>query len=363
MNERERLLPCPFCGGDEVGMLKPTCRPETLYNPADRLYPIVSCPCGASVSGSNEDYRGDTAVQIWNQRALLSQEPSEGLTPSEFADYVPPIEPDGTMTVGVKEREEPLTMDFDPEPSTSEEEREIPDAVELRQNQVHGTTRTEWTIAPDLIVRTPIRSEDEGDQAVEDYNTVLRLVARLKALALLQAPEQPTSPIQEFAHEFAKAFPEVPLCSACCTEDAVQIPCQNCGEPAQWIEEAPEQPASDMICEKHPELPWPHADCPGPGMPKAARVRMLIMQRRDLRRSVSDLESMVIQGRTRIGELEAPEQGERKLYVNRCGWCGAHEGTVDPDEACAEDETGPIGPHQFGVFELLHPEPTEEGKP
>lgn len=21
------------------------------------------------------------------------------------------------------------------------------------------------------------------------------------------------------------------------------------------------------ICEEHPELPWPHDDCPGPGMP------------------------------------------------------------------------------------------------
>lgn len=23
------------------------------------------------------------------------------------------------------------------------------------------------------------------------------------------------------------------------------------------------------ICEEHPELPWPHGDCPGPGMPCA----------------------------------------------------------------------------------------------
>ena len=39
------------------------------------------------------------------------------------------------------------------------------------------------------------------------------------------------------------------------------------------------------------------------------------------------------------------------LYAMRCGWCGAYEGTVDPSEPCAQDETGYIGPHQFGVLE------------
>lgn len=41
----------------------------------------------------------------------------------------------------------------------------------------------------------------------------------------------------------------------------------------------------------------------------------------------------------------------RDLYFLRCGWCGAYDGTVDPDEPCAKDETGYIGPHQFGVYE------------
>lgn len=51
--------------------------------------------------------------------------------------------------------------------------------------------------------------------------------------------------------------------------------------------------------------------------------------------------------------------GERVLYVARCGWCGAYEGTVDPTEPCAEDDLGnPIGPHQFEVYERLAAPPT-----
>lgn len=43
-----------------------------------------------------------------------------------------------------------------------------------------------------------------------------------------------------------------------------------------------------------------------------------------------------------------------KLYRNRCGWCGAFEGTVDPNEPCPIDEDGdPLGPHQFGIYEAV----------
>ena len=33
--------------------------------------------------------------------------------------------------------------------------------------------------------------------------------------------------------------------------------------------EVPEEPKGkpDMVCEEHPDLAWPHDDCPGPGMP------------------------------------------------------------------------------------------------
>ncbi len=71
----ETLLPCPFCGG-EARLSAPTCRPETPYNPSDRLYPIAICVrgCGATVPGENEDYRGGTAVTAWNRRAAPTEE-------------------------------------------------------------------------------------------------------------------------------------------------------------------------------------------------------------------------------------------------------------------------------------------------
>jgi hypothetical protein len=55
-------------------MLGPTCRPETSYNPADRLFPIVRCmACYCEVAGANEDYRGTTAIAAWNRRPLLDE--------------------------------------------------------------------------------------------------------------------------------------------------------------------------------------------------------------------------------------------------------------------------------------------------
>jgi len=63
------LLSCPFCGESKAMMFEPTCRPETPYNPADRLYPIVRCmSCYCEVAGSNEDYSGITAITAWNRR-------------------------------------------------------------------------------------------------------------------------------------------------------------------------------------------------------------------------------------------------------------------------------------------------------
>lgn len=73
---REKIAPCPFCGGTPR-LLPPTCEPSTPYNPRDRLFPIVRCSCGASVPGSNEDYREDersSAVVAWNRRALIHED-------------------------------------------------------------------------------------------------------------------------------------------------------------------------------------------------------------------------------------------------------------------------------------------------
>lgn len=78
------LLPCPFCGDDNAMMLPPTCRPETPYNPADRLFPIVRCgSCCAEVSGENEDYRGKSAIAAWNRRA-----PSGSASPPQEGELV-----------------------------------------------------------------------------------------------------------------------------------------------------------------------------------------------------------------------------------------------------------------------------------
>jgi hypothetical protein len=32
--------------------------------------------------------------------------------------------------------------------------------------------------------------------------------------------------------------------------------------------EAEVEALGGWVCEEHPHLPWPHDDCPGPGMPK-----------------------------------------------------------------------------------------------
>ncbi len=60
----------------------------------------------------------------------------------------------------------------------------------------------------------------------------------------------------------------------------------------------------EWVCEAHPELAWPHGNCPGPGCPKSAQVRLLVLQRRDLQQSVRALEGMVASGAARIVELE-----------------------------------------------------------
>jgi Lar family restriction alleviation protein len=69
----QSLKPCPFCGGAEVSLHLPTCRPETPYDPTDRLYPWVVCrTCHVEVPGKSEDYRGGTASAAWNRRAEQS---------------------------------------------------------------------------------------------------------------------------------------------------------------------------------------------------------------------------------------------------------------------------------------------------
>lgn len=67
------LKPCPFCGGCAT-LHKPTCRPDSEYNPNDRAFPWIICSgCGATVNGDNWDARGYSAVELWSTRAALEQ--------------------------------------------------------------------------------------------------------------------------------------------------------------------------------------------------------------------------------------------------------------------------------------------------
>lgn len=86
----ERLLPCPHCGASKAMMFEPTCRPETPYNPADRLFPIVRCmTCYAEAAGEDEDYKGQSAIAAWNRRA--SPAPAESREPVAWLRTERPI--------------------------------------------------------------------------------------------------------------------------------------------------------------------------------------------------------------------------------------------------------------------------------
>lgn len=81
------LLLCPFCGSGKASLLLPTCRPETPYNPADRLYPVVRCSeCYADIPGDNEDYKGGSAITKWNTRVAPS-------VPNATANHAQPLIP------------------------------------------------------------------------------------------------------------------------------------------------------------------------------------------------------------------------------------------------------------------------------
>ena len=66
--EREKLKPCPFCGGKIATVIRRTCDRTSPHNPADFAYPRVRCLCGAEVPG--KDWSDpSTAIYAWNRRA------------------------------------------------------------------------------------------------------------------------------------------------------------------------------------------------------------------------------------------------------------------------------------------------------
>jgi len=51
---------------------------------------------------------------------------------------------------------------------------------------------------------------------------------------------------------------------------------------------------TDMICEQHPWLSWPHDECKGPGCPLDAAIGLMHQQIRALQIAVQARESMII---------------------------------------------------------------------
>jgi hypothetical protein len=76
--ERDTLMPCPFCLESNARMYPPTCDKRTLYNPADRAFPLVRCKCGAAKEGIDWDQSGRSAIRAWNARASLPSAAASG---------------------------------------------------------------------------------------------------------------------------------------------------------------------------------------------------------------------------------------------------------------------------------------------
>jgi hypothetical protein len=81
-----------------------------------------------------------------------------------------------------------------------------------------------------------------------------------------------------------------------------------CEQAARAVERQP-SPLESWFCEIHPELPWPHDDCPGPGVPLTSQVDQLVHQRQKLVQKVRETEmyfaGLLVSARDQIDEWAA----------------------------------------------------------
>ena len=86
---------------------------------------------------------------------------------------------------------------------------------------------------------------------------------------------------------------------------------------------------SDMICEQHPEMSWPHGDCAGPGCPVSAKDRLQWFHRRALSQELTVASARITDGITRIISLEATLARKDEEIARLKGLCASALRDVD----------------------------------
>ena len=72
--------------------MPPTCKDTDPYDPADRLYPVATCPmCYVEVPGIDGDYSCRSARVAWNRRAKLAAPPRPYLQPAKATSWELPV--------------------------------------------------------------------------------------------------------------------------------------------------------------------------------------------------------------------------------------------------------------------------------
>ena len=85
-----------------------------------------------------------------------------------------------------------------------------------------------------------------------------------------------------------------------------QSPCPVCQDtPRATAPEITEANHTDMICEGHPWLEWPHDDCAGPGCPPSAAMTLMRQRERSLQIGLQLRDTIIVDLRERVLALEA----------------------------------------------------------